>query len=279
MITHLLLGGLAGCIYQSASESLEGSYDAGDYTGPGSDVWVDEDVRCDSSSDCLTGEACIDSVCQVEKCTDNLDDSVPPLGKGLTFYKEKEIVVADTVSYQGGYWLDGYAPDRSMDYEYSWNLGSQRIQDIAAGDFYGLRPEFNAVVISGQRDVQILGNSTDEIDPGFAPSAIAAGDVDGDGLDELVAVGSSSFSVCDVDEDRCETWEFGAPTTSSRSPLRTSTGTASRSPSCSWSTTATYMYAFNWDLNSRDRSRTGAPTSAVRAPTPCASPARISTAT
>ena len=38
------------------------------YQGPGSEAWGDEDVTCASDGDCLAGEACQDSVCQIDKC-------------------------------------------------------------------------------------------------------------------------------------------------------------------------------------------------------------------
>ena len=45
------------------------------YQGPGSEAWGDEDVNCASDGDCLAGEACQDSVCQIDKCSTGLKES------------------------------------------------------------------------------------------------------------------------------------------------------------------------------------------------------------
>ena len=48
------------------------------YQGPGSEAWGDEDVSCASDGDCLAGEACQDSVCQIDKCSTGLNESNSP---------------------------------------------------------------------------------------------------------------------------------------------------------------------------------------------------------
>ena len=45
---------------------------------------------------------------------------------------------------------------------------------------------------------------------GLVPDAIAAGDVDGDGIDEILSANGLSFSICEVGGD-CEDWDWTQP--------------------------------------------------------------------
>ena len=180
------------------------------YQGPGSEAWGDEDVACNSDGDCLTGEACLDSVCQIEKCNTGLSDSISPLGMGLTFLNNSDIGLADGQSYEGRYWIDGYSARSGTPYDYSWDASDAAVIDIGGGNFYGTRPENYVVVTDGQRSVTVIrasGPTTQNV--GFEPVAVSSGDVDGDGLDEVLALGpSNSFAVCHMDERSCDEWEF-----------------------------------------------------------------------
>ena len=179
-----------------------------DYEGPGSEAWGEVDITCDASSDCLTDEACIDGICQVEKCTSGLAESSPPIGESLLFYRDAELAVADTQTYQGDYWIDGYAPGGGMSYDYSWSAGSSRIGDVAGGNFLGDRLESYAV-ITGQSKLSLLDAQGHSLNLDFAPDHLDAGDTDGDGLDEAVAVSDrGDTAVCDMDSGRCEYFSF-----------------------------------------------------------------------
>lgn len=179
-----------------------------DYEGPGSDAWGEVDITCATASDCLTGEACIDGICQVEKCTTGLAETEPPIGESLLFYQDSELAVADTNSYQGDYWIDGYAPGGSMSYEYSWSAGGSSISDVAGGNFLGNRLEDYAV-ITGQSKLAVLDSQGHSVNLDHTPDHLDAGDIDGDGLDEAVAVSDrGDTAVCSMDTGRCEYYSF-----------------------------------------------------------------------
>ncbi|MEZ4269871.1 MAG: hypothetical protein R3C68_00045 [Myxococcota bacterium] len=82
-------------------------------------------------------------------------------------------------------------------------------QDLA-GEFAGGADEM-AVIEQGHSVLSII--SGQEIIPfelGFAPIAVATGDIDQDQLDEVVVLGAKgNLAVCDIDEDRCELSNLG----------------------------------------------------------------------
>ena len=178
-----------------------------EYVGPGSVEWASEDLSCDSTDDCLTGEACIDNLCQVDRCAGDLPPSVPPIGDYHFLYREDEIALADTVTYEGNYWVDGFQPSNGA-YDGSWQGSSRMILDIAGGTLLTARPSSYVAAYSGSRTLSLLGSNY-EIDLSFSPVALAAGDVDGDGLDEVIAVSSSGdVAVCDAETGACDSWKF-----------------------------------------------------------------------
>ena len=180
------------------------------YQGPGSEAWGDDDVTCGSNADCLTGEACLSGVCQVEKCNTGLNDTISPIGAGLTLLNNKDIGLADADSYDGKYWIDGYAARSGTPYDYSWEASSSAVIDVGGGNFYGSRPENYVVAVEGEQKVTVLTSSgAKSVSVGFVPVAISSGDVDGDGMDEVLALASSdSFAVCHMDERACDEWSF-----------------------------------------------------------------------
>jgi hypothetical protein len=183
-----------------------------DYQGPGSEAWGEVDISCETGDDCLSGEMCADGVCQVEKCTGGLSNSEPPLGKGLRFFHDAEYAVADTMKYEGGYWVDGYDPESNSDYYGSWEVGGSAIADVTGGDFLGTRPERYAAITENDASLFLLGgDSADEYSLSFRPIALDAGDVDGDGIDEAVLVSSAGdTAICSLDTGDCEIWSFSS---------------------------------------------------------------------
>lgn len=168
----------------------------------------DEDVTCESDDDCLGGEMCHEGVCQMKRCQDGPYLSEPPLAGGLKFFLDRELVVADGASADGSYFIDGYAPESgSVEYPGSWNIGEQVVVDVVGGDFYGQNPEVFAYATQGNTHIRIGAVDGDvEMDVGFQPHALAAGDVDKDKKDEVVVLGQyGNYALCDVEEQTCNT--------------------------------------------------------------------------
>jgi hypothetical protein len=180
--------------------------------GPGSPAWGDDSVTCETSDDCHSGEVCEDSVCQMQRCGDEAYESSPPLGTRRYFFRDREVAVADASAYQGGYWVDGYEGG-SMSYPSgggSWNMGGARLTDVAGGNYLGVPPEVVAASAAGSETVMIgTGERQTAVDVGFVPRAVAAGDVDRDHVEELIAIGGGNqVAVCRVSEGDCERYQF-----------------------------------------------------------------------
>jgi hypothetical protein len=147
----------------------------------------------------------------MQRCQDGPYLSAPPLASGMRFHFDREFVVADPVAYEEEFWIDGYAPEPgSIEYPGSWNVGATAVVDVAGGDFFGRNPELFAVAQANSTRIKI-GPTEDEqdMDVSFQPLALAAGDVDGDGKEEVLALGQfGNYAVCDVDEDSCKTGYF-----------------------------------------------------------------------
>jgi len=174
--------------------------------------WADTDITCGADADCLADESCIEGVCQVEKCQGTLDPSAAPLGQTLTFLSDKDIGIVDANPWQGDFWVDGYAAENGVPWGDAWTGGNRAIVDVAGGDFLGTRPEAFAIIENGQSTVTLLSdNGNISVNLTFTPIAIAAGDLDGDGLDELVAVSNSDdLAICHFDTQTCEEDTYGA---------------------------------------------------------------------
>src|SRR5262245_37490591 len=84
---------IAGC---QDSGALKGAM------GPGSSAWKDEEsVQCTTDADCGAGETCRGAVCQMQRCAEPGYTSQPPLGTVGYFKRDREIVIAETVSIPG----------------------------------------------------------------------------------------------------------------------------------------------------------------------------------
>jgi hypothetical protein len=199
----LLLVGLAGACNQS-----DFGYKAPPDEPPsglGTEAWGNTDISCASDADCNPGEGCQDNLCQMKRCEDGPYESRAPIGEKKTLRHDRELVVADFSTYQGSYWLDGYAPGDDQTVTYP-DGGSTRLEgkatDVAGGDFFGKRPESTAAIVAGR---VVFPREQQTLDVGFVPLAIAAGDVDADGLDELVAIAAGGeIAVCHADTGACE---------------------------------------------------------------------------
>lgn len=178
------------------------------YDGPGSTAWADDDVSCESDGDCLSSEVCDAGVCQPERCAGGLVESAPPMGEHFVFQERAELAVLDSVTYEGTYWIDGYqAGSSSTSYDYSWMLDSRDVTDLAGGQFAGEDWETFVVIKAGRDEVYFADGGSIALD--FTPVAVAAGDTDGDGVDEVLAISASGdLAVCHVASGGCDLWGF-----------------------------------------------------------------------
>ena len=168
---------------------------------PGSSPWHDgDDVACVTSDDCASGEACEDGVCVMARCMDSYT-SAAPLGKSIYFGLDAEVTVISDDT-----WIDAFEGSDGS-YLSSWNLSDagDQIVDVAGGNLMGERPQTIAVAVAYSDVVRFSGPApAPELNVGIWPKTLATGDVDADGLDELIAFAEDgTISVCDVDEMTC----------------------------------------------------------------------------
>ncbi len=201
--------GVGGCFVPGGGEGYARPDD-----GPGSEIWGSDQVGCASDADCASTEACIDQVCQIDRCGAGPYESISPIGSEHFFALDREVAVVDATAYQGSFYADGYAHDAAgtVGYATSWNVGTEPPVDVAGGNLKGSRPEETAVAIQGETRVSVLSEGTlDLVDVGFEPVAVAAGDVDADGQDELLALSASAeVAVCRLSTGACDYHHFGA---------------------------------------------------------------------
>ena len=180
-----------------------------DPSGPGQGAREEQQVTCEADDECIQGEACLDGVCQMPRCKDGPYVSQAPMKAGLKLFEHKELLVVDSIAADGRYYVDGYAPQPGgVEYPGSWDVASSRILDLAGGDFFGEPVELFAFVTEGSTEIEIGGAEQPiRIDVGFQPAAVAAGDVDRDSIDEVVALGRfGNVALCRVKERSCSTF-------------------------------------------------------------------------
>ncbi|MBL4686901.1 MAG: hypothetical protein JKY37_20060 [Nannocystaceae bacterium] len=172
--------------------------------GSGGDTGPEEppevDLSCATSADCNANEACINSLCQMPRCTDGPYESQPPLGQSMVFSHDHELLLA------GGSMVRVYDGDLAP--SDTWSLEGDSTRDIAAGAFTGMREQQLATALDG--GVLVRSDEGDIWLPlSFSPNSVAAGDVDADGRDELIAMGADGeLALCEVEAGDCETWHF-----------------------------------------------------------------------
>jgi hypothetical protein len=177
----------AGC----AEESIPGA--PGD--PPGSKPWTSDDVACSDDDACGPGETCLNGVCQMQRCAEDFE-SRAPLGKHRYLQLDSELAVVGDQSY-----VDGF---EGADYLGSWDLSGLLLRDLAGGNLTGTRPHTIAAAIDGLQGVRLQsGDGDSNLELSFEPTALASGDVDADGVDELFAVGESFIAQCDVRTGSC----------------------------------------------------------------------------
>jgi hypothetical protein len=163
---------------------------------PGTTAWKGE-IGCNTDADCRKGESCGDGFCQMKRCGSEGLISATPLGKSGYLLLNRELVAVT-----GNTTLLGYsARDSALVRSGSPYSAGGSVQDIAGGNLLGTRPDAVAIALSGSTQLSIErgGRKIGSAQLGFVPIAIAAGDTDGDGIDEVVAAASDGvFAVCKV---------------------------------------------------------------------------------
>src|ERR1051325_9827115 len=103
--------------------------------GPGSPTWNDTDLSCSQTSDCAPGETCDGGFCRPKQCDDGPYSSAAPLGPNHLFFRDEELLVVDSSSSQGAYWVDAYGAAGSIDYHGagggSYSMGTAPLADVA----------------------------------------------------------------------------------------------------------------------------------------------------
>lgn len=178
-------------------------------SGPGARALAPDDPTCERDQECSAGESCLDGVCQLQRCGTQPYRSVAPLGRRSYLANRRELVVASNV---GGRIVDGYQVRGSgfvHGTDLRWSLaGGSDVLDVAGGDVTGARPESIVAIVAGEKKVRVLSGKAGRNDVvlDFAPVAVATGDLDGDAVAEIVAIGAAGeYAVCRVPTQICVT--------------------------------------------------------------------------
>lgn len=164
-----------------------------------------EDVTCDSTADCLSGEVCEDGVCQVERCQGQVGAD-PPLGQLIPLVDDGEVVMIDYWQNGGQHHLWSFDVNGGgVSLEGTTGLGSNTPVDVAGGYMMGVRPAAVAIAHEQSHLVRVV-HPTEEttLDMGLVPVALATGDVDGNSLDDVLAVSAEgNWTSCHVPTTTC----------------------------------------------------------------------------
>jgi hypothetical protein len=179
----------------------------------GGAAWKQTDVKCKADADCLTGETCGDGVCQMKRCGEPNYKSLSPLGSLGYFSRDRELVVA-------GDDVRAFDPSDRV-FVPKGTPTASRVLDVAGGNLMGTRPEAVASISNGNTSVRVKGPSVDKSIPlTFMPTAIAAGDVDADEADEIVAVSrTGQLALCKAQTGKCETMNATPPAEQGAAPF------------------------------------------------------------
>ena len=171
--------------------------------GPGSKV-VAGIIACKADADCKSGESCGEGFCQMKRCADPSYNSVPPFGTyGYAAVDRAFVASSDNTT------LQVFSAHGNADIS-----TKQPPLDLAGGNLTGSRPESLAVITSDSTSVSIVAadGTTKDIALGWQGKAVATGDVDGDGIDEVVVLGEGTqYAICRATRGECEQKTLAAP--------------------------------------------------------------------
>lgn len=185
----------AACSSKGPADSTSG--------GPGSGAWNDANISCRTNKDCGQGETCTNNVCQLARCTDQYT-SQAPMGSTHFFGLQGDLAIVADHTYVDAFESSNGTPMTS------WDLSGKQALDLAGGDFDGQQEIAAAINYTSKVEIR-TPKSQREFDVGILPSFLGAGDLDADGVDELVAFGTDGkISVCHVAQNKCSTTSIDA---------------------------------------------------------------------
>lgn len=190
------LGGIIGVL---AVGCAAGGTAGSSGEGPGTRV-ISDIVACTKETDCdtATGETCGQGFCQMKRCSSKTYKSVPPIGQSGYAYVDRSFVIG--------------AAAASLDVLGAHSKAGTTVKataepvDVAGGNLTGTRPESIAYITSGGNSLDVVGvdgSNAKTIDVGFVGTRVATGDVDGDGIDEIVVAGASQYALCSAVKGAC----------------------------------------------------------------------------
>lgn len=181
--------------------------------GPGSPTWDDTDLSCSTESDCAPGETCVSGSCRPQQCDDGPYESDAPLGPNRLLFREQELFIVDSTAAEGAYWIDGYDAAGSISYGGaaggSTKIGTASLVDVAR--IHTRTGGGMLVASSGSTSVTLAGRTFAKttVNVGIVPVAVAAGDVDGDMVDDIVALSQAGkIAICEQ-AGGCTQYSFG----------------------------------------------------------------------
>ena len=199
-VLAVALVGASGCVIYDEDGGTSPA--GGNGKAPGSQPYGSDDISCTTNADCADGEACEGGICQMERCAEAYE-SLAPMGANHYFGIDGELAIISDDT-----WVDGFESSSAGGYLNSWDLESvgDKVVDVTGGALTAAKPHTLAVAVEFSDQLLLrgpMGESTLNI--GIWPKAIAAGDVDADGIDELVAFADDGqISLCDVEEGTCQ---------------------------------------------------------------------------
>lgn len=195
---------LSGCYDLPYDPSGDGALQPG---GPTDSNWASRDLVCQTSEQCLAGEFCNDGLCQPRTCAQDLPKTAPPLGDVKQLFAEKEIVVLDNDRDGGNYLADIYdvRSNSLSSGSGGFSLGNRRPRDVVGATVAKDARQAIVVAVEGRSTLRAYAaDRTYDVNAGLNPTALAAGDVDHDGFDEVMAVDSSNLVLCHMEAGDCD---------------------------------------------------------------------------
>lgn len=160
---------------------------------------IPPELVCKSDADCESGEACTKGACLPKRCGESASGPVPKIGQGYLVLREGLVAASDDA-------LAGYTYANETLTPAEIPGATAGALDLAGGHFHEERPDSVAVIRNATSAVEWVGAHPKTAALPFAPIAITAGDVDGDGLDEAIAVSAGGeLAICAYESGKCRT--------------------------------------------------------------------------